>query len=376
MSLPALSFPEPNPVLEAGDGPAKRVQRANRAGLETLGDRTRLERDATKQVLTRLQTLQAALRQRLIVGDGSLTDFKRATLSQLLADTDRLIVDATADLADIANRQYQQASDLGQAHATEPIHAAQLTILQATPGLDAALVQAAFGNTVDLLTLPMQQFATDVKVSLRRVALAGDNRFEELQRLRDKISGAGFDQAQFKAERIIRTELGRVFNESTFGRLQALARDFPFLNKGWRATKDNRTRLGHQEAAATYARGQGIPIADLFAVKVYDERKGKAVKLIGTATLRFPLDPNAAPSGRLAAGATIMCRCNAFVDFNMEQFAAFTQARVSLAMGGPKPPTPARPAPKLPTPKAPKMVKQTVKAPKVPTPTLAKLRAK
>jgi hypothetical protein len=34
----------------------------------------------------------------------------------------------------------------------EPLDAAQLHVTKALPGLDRPLVQAAFGNTVDLLT--------------------------------------------------------------------------------------------------------------------------------------------------------------------------------------------------------------------------------
>jgi hypothetical protein len=130
------------------------------------------------------------------------------------------------------------------------------------------------------------------------------------------------------------------------------------LRKGWRSTKDGRTRLGHVEAGAIYARGQGIPVSQKFTVNVYDERdKSKAPKLLGKAQLLFPIDPQTEPAGRLAAGATIMCRCNAFVDFDRAALAAFNRQRVSMALGAPpEPPTtptttePAVPA-KIPQPK-------------------------
>lgn len=366
--IPAIAFPEPIPFLEAtGDGATKRVQAANRAGQETLTDRLRMERDAVTQVLGRMQQLKQALQQRLIGGTGSLTDFRRFDLQARLAEVDRLIADATADLANLAKQTYQGMAQSGISHATEPLKAAKLNILQATPGIDAHLVQASFGNTVDLLTVPMQQFATDVKVSLRRVTLSGDNRMDEIKRLQDKIGGAGFGGAQYKAERIIRTEAGRVFNEATYNRLVALSKDFPFIGKGWRASKDKRTRLGHVQAAQTYTRGQGIPVASLFSVNVHDER-GKVPKLKGTVTMRFPLDPQASPVGQLAASATIMCRCNSFVDFNMAQFSQFTAASVQTALSGLKPPTPGPPAPKLPAVKTPKMVKPKVKKPDVRVP--------
>lgn len=350
----ALHYPEP--TREAGDTPAARANRAYAAAKDTLAQRNALERETAEQILKRLKSLQAALQQRLIGGDGSLTDFRRMNLTALLADTDRLVKQATDDLAAIAQNDYAKADELGQLHAIEPLKAAQLHVIRATPGLSTDLVQAAFGNTVDLLTLPMQQFATDVKVAVRRVTLTGDSRFEEISRLRDKISGAGFDAAQYKAERIIRTEVGRVFNQATYDKLSALTSDFPFLRKGWRASRDSRTRKGHIEAGQKYGRGSGIPIGDLFELNVYDERPGKGVKLIGVARLRFPVDPQTTPQGRIAAGATILCRCNSFVDFNLADFAAFTKARISTALGNTRPPapTPAPPAPKLPpVPKAP-----------------------
>lgn len=336
-----------------------------------------MERDTMRQVLTRMLKVRDALRQRLLAGTGSMTDFKRWNLQALSAEVDRLIADVTRDLADLANQGYKSAAGQGQDYAAEPVRAARLNIIQATPGADGQLVQAAFGNTVDLLTLPMQQFGTDVKVALRRVATAGENKFEELQRLRDKIGGQGFSNAQYRAERIIRTEINRVFNESTFQRLVSLGKEFPFLRKGWRYTKDSRTRNGHREAGQQYGRGSGIPIADLFVVNVYSGgRPGQAVKKIGVATMRFPVDPQAQPAGRLAAAATIMCRCNAFVDFDVADYAKYAAGKLAntgmvvpkpAPVPAPKPAPPAAPAPpkKLRKPRVPKPV---FSAPLVPEP--------
>lgn len=346
----ALAFPEPDQLEEAtGDSAHRRAQRANRAAQDVLTDRTRTERAAVKTLHDRLTTLQQHLRVRVLAD----TDFRRFNTTALAADVDRMIADTQQQVAQDAKRVYDQMADLGDLAADEPMRAAQLRIVPALPGLDATLVTAAFDNTVDLLTQPMQQFGTDVKVALRRVALAGDNKFAEIARLRDQISGQGFDNAQYRAERIIRTELGRVFTQATHDRLMALFQDFPFLRKGWRAATDNRTRLGHREAGKAYARGSGIPIPDRFQIKVYDERKSGQVTLLGLATLRFPIDPQAQPAGRLSAAATIMCRCSSFVDFDMADFAQFTARQIQLALGGPLPPVapgPTRVNPPLPAP--------------------------
>ncbi len=344
----AFDWPSPDRIVEAiGTGAAKRAQRANRAGQDQITDRFKLEKATQAQVLARLAKLKDALAKRLLADQGgTLTEFRQFNLTQLSAEVDRLTLDAQADLAKAAERDYTAADQLGTDAAQEPMAAAQLAITKQMPGLDRPLVQAAFGNTVDLLTPPMQQYATQVKVALRGVALAGDNKFAAIAKLRDQIGGPNFEKAQYQAERIIRTELGRTFNTATFERLVALSRDFPFLRKGWRATKDSRVRMGHREAGINYARGQGIKIDTRFSVAVYDERPGKTPKLLGVATLLYPVDPGAKPEGRLAAGATIMCRCNGFVDFNLDEFASYTKNKVATALGDVQRPAAPVPAPK------------------------------
>lgn len=330
-------------------GHARRRQRALAAQREVLIDRFGIERDGVGKLRIRLNSLQQMLKKRLLADDGSVTDFQRFNLQALTGDVDRMIADTASNIADDQKTAAAAMVRLGQDMADQPLAAAQVQVTSSLPGLDAALVTAAFDNTADLLTQPMQQFGTDVKVALRRVSLAGDNKFQAIADLRDKIAGQGMNNALYKAERIIRTELGRTFNEATYGRLLGLAQEFPFLRKGWRATGDNRTRQGHIEAGRTYSRGAGsIHIAELFEIRVYDERPGKPRTLIGICRLRFPVDPQAQPAGRVAAGATIMCRCNAFVDFDLADFASFTAAKIQLATGGILPPVAPGPKPVQP----------------------------
>lgn len=336
-----LQFPPPDRYLEAhGDPVKKRAQRANRAALDVLKDRNALERASTKKLLARLGELKTQLQAQVLA-----TDFQRFNASALAATIDRLVLDAQGDLATGARRDYDRMADLGDSAAEEPMRAAQLRITPELPGLDAQLVTVAFDNTLELLTQPMQQFASSAKVALRGVALAGENKFDAIARLRDQIAGQGMAGAQYKAERIIRTELGRIFNQSTFDRLVTLAGEFPFLRKGWRAAGDTRTRIGHRGAAQKYARGQGIAITELFVIEVWDERPGKPAKLLGTCRLRFPVDPLAQPQGRLSAAATIMCRCNGFVDFDLAEFAAHSAKQIQLALGGVLPPVAPGPVP-------------------------------
>lgn len=362
--MSALVWPEPTHHEEAsGDDAVRRVAAAGAAGADVRKDRNALERQAVQDILKYLGDLKKALTHRLLTGAGSLTDFKRFTLQALLADTDRLIADAQRRLAMMTERLIQNAADLGDSHAEEPLVAAKLDVQRSLPGLDQTVIQATFGNTVKLLTPPMAQFADDAKRAIRAVALAGDNKFEAIQKLRDRIAGQGMAAAQYKAERIIRTELGRTFNEATYQRLVALSAQYPFLKKVWRATKDNRTRQGHREAGQAYARGRGVDIKGAFVVNVYDERPGKSPVLQGKVAMRFPVDPLAVPQGKLAASATIMCRCNAAIDFDMADFRQYTRNQVSLGLGGIQPPAPPIPPPvppaipkpvPVPTPRKPR----------------------
>ncbi|MGE0444833.1 MAG: hypothetical protein AB7P99_06350 [Vicinamibacterales bacterium] len=348
--------------LEASDPstPAGRAQRAAGAGRQVVGSYHDVERQTVEQYLRRLNRLRDSLSARLL--DGAVTDFRAASLRQLVDDTDRLIADAQADLQAIGGDAVGRAFDLGQTHVDDTIAAAHL-LQRRLGGLDRSLVQVTFDQLADLLTPAMQQFRTDVVTKLRGVALAGDSKMAAILSLRDTLADKGIANAQYSAERIIRTELGRTFNGATFDRLLALAADFPFLRKGWKATNDARTRDSHRAAALAYARGIGIPVGDRFTLK---PTKGPAV------TLRYPVDPLAQPAGRPAARETILCRCHAFVDFSIAEFAAYAKQRVSIAVQGLKLPTPVPfPAP-TPTP-APSGAKATPRAPTLPTPRVTRV---
>lgn len=342
MSVAALAWAYP--VTESRGDEARKLKAAAQAAADILKDRNRLDGQAVKTIDGYLRQLQKALRELLLVNDDALTDFARRNLSTLLHDVDRLVGQTTRQLQHASTGLLDKAAALGDTHAADPLIAAGIQITKGLPGLDQTLVTATYNNVARLLTTPMQQFATAVQGGIRRVANGGANTFEEIARLRNLIERQGFDNAQYKAERIIRTEVGRIFNESNFTRLEQLAQQFPFIRKCWKDSHDNRVRLGHVQAGDTYARGSGIPIAELFKVNVYREIGRNKGQLLGVAFLRFPVDPETTPAGRIAAGATIMCRCNAFVDFEQTDFRSYSRSRISTILSG------ARPAPGAPLP--------------------------
>lgn len=367
-----VRWSDPDPRREASeDSPTRRAQRAHRSAAEMARDFRRLEGETAAQLLARMERLRRELLGRL--GAGLLAD-NAAALDALLRDVDRLIADATRELAAAAERPYGAAQALGVSAAEQPVRDLQVQLPFRYRGVDVddLLVRTARDNTVDLLSPPMQQFAAQIRTGIRRVATAGGQRMEEMQRLQRQIADAGLDNAAYRAERIVRTELGRVFGAATYARLEDLARTFSFLKKAWKATNDRRTRLGHREASQTYGRGKGIPIADRFQLTVYDERSKSGPKKLGVVGLRFPIDPLAEPAGRLAAASTILCRCHAAVDVDVSKYAEFARMRVQLALGGPVPPgePPATPpATPVPTPaRRPRTPRAPKPAPATPAP--------
>jgi len=354
-----LEYVDGAPLLEASDDVSKRRNAAWAAGGEVRSDYRDAEANATALLVARLEQLKREMTVALV----GASDFRRFQLNALLADVDRLLQSARADLEQIARQAYSQGAALGTAHAEQPIEAAGFKVTLPS-GLDPVLVTHAFENTADLLTETMQQFRSRVTTNVRRIAVSGDSFASGMLELSRDIGLAGLDNAAYRAERIVRTELGRTFNGATFARLLELAERVPALRKIWIRTRDSRTRDTHADAGNRYARGKGIAIAEYFTV--------------GPVLMRFPIDPLAEPPGKQAARETIMCRCNAATDFDPVQLAAETAERVRLAVGGATPDPVLPPAPEPPAPKpAPKPRAPRVPKPKTPKPfDPAKVRAK
>lgn len=310
---------EPEDVLEAKDQKppttaAGRRSFAERAALEVRRERIRAERQMLKTLLERLARTKREIQRTLLAG---ATDFRRFVASSLLSEIDQILAETREDLSRLGQLDYQRALSLGSEQVDAASRAAALRVHLA-PALDTRLVTAAYENTVDLLSDAMTQFRSRIAVAVRRLASSGDNFGDALVKLSRTIGREGWDMAEYRAERILRTELSRTFNSATHGRLVALAEKSAGVRKIWIATKDDRTRETHTEAAARYHRGAGIPVDERF--------------LVGRTKLRFPVDPLA--EGPDAASQVIMCRCNMAMALDLTALAADTTARVRLAMSG------------------------------------------
>lgn len=324
---------------EADHDTFRRAQRAISAGQETLSDRQRQEKATTERVRRQMLELRGNLQRTVLSDAGGVTDFRRFVAGQLIRDVDALIAQSTEQLVSSTVTEMGTASEMGAEHAERPLTAAQFNVLPSIVGLDTDLVRASVANVVDQLSGAMQPFRQQIVGSIRRITLEGGDRASEIAALRENIDSKGFGSAAFRAERIIRTEVSQIFNNATFLRLTSLAQQFPFLRKGWRTSRDSRVRSGHRATGQKYPRGKGIPISQWFRVPVFD---GKGVKRIGVVQMRFPVDPATKPAGKLAAAARIMCRCNGFVDFDLNDFEAFVKGQLDLT-GDLLPPPPTGP---------------------------------
>jgi hypothetical protein len=302
-------------------------QRALQAAAAVLQQAAVHENDTINLLLARLQMTRKDLLQALgqyFLGGGQRAFsfdpmvYSEAHLRALLTQVDRIVAEQTQQMAQNLRPAYQMAAELGAAHVSEPVASLGL-VARGLPGLSAPLVMAAYDNTVDLLSDAMQQFRTQIVTKIRGVALGGvgpASKTGAIAALRTAISGAGFDQAAYRAERIVRTEVSRVFQGASYDSL--VATNQPALRKGWRAVNDKRTRETHSEAHDRYY-SHPIALDESFQV--------------GNVKLRFPLDPAGEGETKDLASETINCRCSLVTDVDVEQFTAAIPGRISLAMG-------------------------------------------
>ncbi len=312
-----LPFPPKGDGKDGKDGkPPKERRQATgaSAGREVRRTSWRQQRAATGKLLHRLQVLRGKLETVVLKG----TAFRASQASQLIAAIDREIDDATRDLAMLARNELRTAADLGVSHVDETILGAQLKPL-VTAGVTTELVTTAADVTADLLRDPMQQFRRRIVNQVRRLTVQGANFADEWTALAKTLSAEGFSAPEFQAERILRTEMSRVFNQATHDRIVAQAASMPYLRKHWIRVLDQRTRETHKIAGERYARDKGIVVTERFHV--------------GKASMRFPVDPLTEPAGKIAASESILCRCVGGLSFDIAGIRQATAARVALAMG-------------------------------------------
>jgi len=252
--------------------------------------------DATLREITQLlKTTRAQIAEQMAqAGDGG-----PLRLRQLQGNIDALIIDFEQRATDVVQASQSDAYEFGAEGAVKPL------LALGTPGVaylkpSAATLNVLLDFSGDLITGITSDIRQAVNIQIRQAALGQitpiqaartiSAAFGGLSKINGKTVATGITA---KAERVMRTELQRVYNLSNFSQMSASAEVVPGLLKRWIATVDGKTRESHLRIH-NETRIMPIPFNQPYILRT----PGKAA-----AALMYPLDPSG------PAHETINCRC-------------------------------------------------------------------
>ena len=252
-----------------------------------------LEDTTIKRMLAMVKELRTQIAAEIVNVEG-WEDYRRR---QLDANLQRLIAEFKRKLGVELNRAVQDTVEYGGQSVVQPMVAAGIeaaffqpntALLNTLMDFSAKLVQDIGDSTLQAIDQQVRLAALGNKTPTQAMqdvtkALGVDARAGIWKRRHDPVKGIAA-----RAETIMRTELQRAFNLSTFAQQQDSAARIPGLTKSWVATGDTRTRISHLRAHMKY-KAHPIPIGEAFEV--------------GGAKLMYPGDPAGPPE------ETIQCRC-------------------------------------------------------------------
>lgn len=245
--------------------------------------------DATVRGVWRmLEELRHSVIRSLLDATGKDNMLEVARLNTVLAQIDHAAQDFAQEAASRLSRDIARSWDAAEHFTGIPLPslgAPALSTLAAAQQFSADLIKG--------LTFDMKEELT------RRIRLAVLGGTSPTQLMRDtttllgsanalkagQLKGFVAEGIAHRAEVITRTEMNRVFNDSSWQRIERSARDLPGLEKTWVTAGDGRVRESHRRL-----NGVTIPVDEDFMV---DDRF----------PARGPHDP------RLPAGEVIQCRC-------------------------------------------------------------------
>jgi hypothetical protein len=212
-----------------------------------------------------------------------------------------------ADLATLGERFRAQAEQMAE-EIQQITSAAQAASWKSGIGAGQELANslgisgAFFAPSTDLLTIALGMTANEIKsitaallpktnALLSRAALGGLSPLEAMKGIDDLLGRSGASGVSWQAERIVRTEVGRVYSMALDQQVQSLVAfvDNPKdLEKEWvSGPYRHGRRKGHQKM-----NGQRVPVADSFR----NPETGKKIM--------YPGDPTADPSETICCGCT------------------------------------------------------------------------
>lgn len=246
---------------------------------------SRMEDDTIKRAIRLLEDLRKQISDEIVQGGN--TPFNAMRLQQLKANVSELIDGFESQIQALTSKSVSQAYNFGGTSVTEPAIAAGVAgvFYQPTP----AQINVLIDFSADLIKGITDDMRQKINSSLTRGALGNANPLDVMKEITEILgTRAGKDVVKgvaARAEKIYRTELGRVYSISAQSQREKALELEPDLQKRWLSTGDFRTRDSHLAA-----HGQTVPVSDDFVV--------------GGEKLAFPRDPKG------SAGNTINCRCS------------------------------------------------------------------
>ncbi|MCP5018901.1 MAG: hypothetical protein GY938_27035 [Ketobacter sp.] len=244
----------------------------------------RMESDTVKSALELLEQLRRDISVELLA-DGN-TEYNTRRLQILKENIGELVTGFESQMLKLTGESVKATHVLGGASVIDTATAAGIRGLFFKPTPSQVNILVDF--SADLITNITQDMLKSINSSLTRGVLGQKNTLDVMKEITDILgTRAGKDLVKGvagRAEKIYRTELGRVFELSAESQRQIAKELEPDLQKGWVATGDSRTRETHLAA-----HGQIVGVDDAFVV--------------GGEELHHPKDPGG------SAKNTIYCRC-------------------------------------------------------------------
>jgi hypothetical protein len=247
-----------------------------------------LEDDGLRRAVQLLGETLAQIRSRMITAEGWRLD----NLINLQQQVNDLIAVFQREMAQKTGGALIRAWELGTQSVDDPLAVSGIRVPIAR--LSRNVVAVLQNYSADLIQRIGDETRASINATLTQSMLGQQSPFDAMQTITNTL-GVSDNLSQLtgvsaRAEKIYRTEVGRVYSIATQARQNQVAELAPDLMKGWVATGDHRTRSGHLAA-----HGQLVKVNEPFKVAPH----------VGAPKedLQFPRDPAG------SAANTINCRC-------------------------------------------------------------------
>lgn len=242
-----------------------------------------------------LKDARSELVDRMLAAAGNNSTYTTTVLQSLLVEVNRIGFEYDARLRRHMTDALRQAWDLGASAIPSSWEAGGIEV-RFTLGLDTRLLDVASQISADMIRDVSRQFIDGVTREIRLGVLGAAS----VQATISKVQAYLATQPQrltgklgplvYQAERIVRTEIMRVYSLADEARRRQAKELVPGLRKYWLATPDARTRPDHLSAWARYRPGGIVGPIDI-----------DADFIVGGERAAYPYDP------RLSARQIVNC---------------------------------------------------------------------